>query len=263
MKIKNNNNKVIKFILFAAILLVLYYIAVSSNKDNSSWIKTPPPSNTAKPKKEAKLLPFQEIIYANSPIMGFTGKVIKIEGNKLYVSKNPLLNEAYFTVDVTRNTKITETPVVFFFKSQKYYAPAIPFSKITKGEIVTVHSPIDLKLLMSSTIKAKKIEIQLTANSLKGKIQKVGKNVLYIKAYLPGSPKKYYNNEQVNPIKMVTYKALISPTTEISLLDKHGKPIKVSLTSLKPGMYVIAYAKVNLDKVYTFKALRIEPLINK
>lgn len=166
------------------------------------------------------------ILLITQPVMSFSGKVEKIEGNEITVSQNftgsqnilppaqlainpanqisplptPKTMTVTYHVSVTDKTRIYQPPlnVNYLFKTTALPgAPALPGIPVTTsnltikdvkvGQYITVNSQVDLRILENDTFEAAAVNLPQIANVLNGKIVSVEGNTLTLKAFPPGN----------------------------------------------------------------------------
>ena len=272
----NINKLLIAFSLIFLILIVT--ILVLFNK-SALFAKLFPP--------ESKQTISSDILYLTSPVNSFSGKVEKIEGNIITVSKKVMLNEAVIppmnpeegspmpTPSLkTLTYKITAAENMTINRQQihteyLFISPTPPPQKqytikdLSVGDYININTDRDLRTLNTYEFQANYIEMPEIVSNISGIIIAVNNNSITIKAQLPPPdgimPGDYYEETER---KEKEYVIAITKDTEISRYkEPAAEPIRLRLTinSLKKGMGVYVYSGVDISKTQSFEALRIEP----
>ena len=225
------------------------------------------------------------VLYLTSPINSFEGKVIKVEGNNIWLTKRftlqqpppptptPDQKEITYKVIVSKDTSInqeySEVPYLATSITPKP-RPTLTVNDIKVGQYLVVNSKSDLRTLTSPYFEASYINIPAQINSVSGKITQIENNVIYLEA----TPPRYEPIEAEavtdNNLQKVTYAVTVTPETEISAYLSQEAPypnieppspqIKTfSLKDLKKEMQVTVFADVDVTTTQQLTALRIEP----
>lgn len=221
------------------------------------------------------------ILYLTQPIHFFIGKVERISGNTVILSQtittapNSSPKSLEYQVVISQNTQISKPPqnISYLFKTSPSPSPLQrDISDIKVGQYAIVNTITDLRTLSGNEFEATVIQIPIF-NVLSGKVVSVNDTNLTVRAI----PTTNYPLPMSGPNSMSSssqekeYTVAVTPDTEISRYEqslliatnsadiKPPKPIKLSLSDLKPNMQIIIYTSEDISTADRFTALRIEP----
>lgn len=222
------------------------------------------------------------ILYLTSPVNSLSGKVEKIEGNVVLISSQyavpqtapiaitvmpnqppvmptPQIKTITYKLLVTDKTQISQpaSNINYLFKT---ITPG-PISKFTikdikVGQMITVNSNVDLRILKNNEFEAVEINFPPISNTLNGTIVSVANNVLILKAFAPATSAI----SEVAPSEK-EYAINIMQDTEISRMtsEEPPKPEKLTISDLKVGTQTTVYTAEDIIYSQTLTAMRIEP----
>lgn len=232
------------------------------------------------------------ILYLTQPVTSFSGKVEKIDGNKIIVSQqmttsqnvlpiplNPLgqtspiptpkIMKVTFQVVVTDKTIINRpaTLVNYLFKTTSLGTPppaVIPETTIKDikiDQIIIVNTTKDLRTLDGDIFEATTINLPPVANTLNGKIINLEGNVLTIKGFaqtMAGITEKEYriSINSDTEISRNIYNVNMTPGEPPTA----PKPEKLTIGDLKKDTQVSIYTAEDIIESQILTALRIEPV---
>lgn len=230
------------------------------------------------------------ILYITSPVTFLSGKVEKVEGNTILVSNQyavpqtapivitvlpnqppimptPQTKTITYKLLVTDKTQINQ-PATYVNYLLRTVVPS-PQAKLTVkdikvGQMITVNSAVDLRILKSNELEATMINLPQTTKVLSGKIVSVTNNALTLKAFPPLTGGPVAVNTAPAAPQEKEYFITVTSDTEISRMTSGGsstlpKPEKLALSDLKKDMQTTVYTAEDVTEAQTFTALRIEP----
>jgi len=287
MTARNKENpSVFMFVVFGIILLITcvligLYVVKSGKIKSFSFKKEKAPTVSS------------DILFLTQPIMSFSGKIEKIEGNAIFVSQKlsrqqPIDIPSNFSSDetpesvpvvinkivaykviVTDETKITcpSLNIPYLFNKNQEEIKKFSISDLKPGNKVDINTSTDLRTITNGQFEANAVQVRIVFNSLRGKINKIENNKIYLKAVPPIEPELATTVNQISPTpEEKEYFIVVSPKTEISsylvsINNINPRPQKHSLSDLKENMQITVYTDVDVAVNQQFTALRIEPVI--
>lgn len=207
-----------------------------------------------------------DILYLTSPVKSFSGKIEKIEDNKIWIKKRLTLNnnpskDIVFKFLVTPQTKIfrPKTYVPYLFKSTTSFVDDILTLKDLKiGQYVGADTNMDLRIVSKNTPDTTTIQVLTTSNVLHGSIEKISANTLVMKATPPNPP---FANEEFQQPKEKIYTITITSDTEISRKKyNNGAPEQIPFSQLTSNMEATVYTTEDVVLGTQLTALLIEPI---
>ena len=265
----NKNQKYgIKFILVATIFLISFSATIVIIKD---FIFQKKPSQ--------KCLVSPDVIYMTKAVKSVTGNIARKDNKSIWITKLFTINNYSSnlkSINFLRSKQITmgfaitpktniikpyDPPIPYLFKkSKKPHSINISLDSLDIGQEVTVFTDNDLRL-SHSLPEALLIETPQKENSIKGKIESIKDNYIYVKGNTTVSLLQRNTSMSQN-----IYQVEITKDTEIShMTTKQGSniagPEKLSAQSLRENMEVVVYISEDASKTQKLTALKIEPLI--
>jgi len=162
---------------------------------------------------------------------------------------------------ITDKTNIFRPPsyINYLFKNPSPSpAPKLTTKDIKVGQSITVNTQTDLRTFTGNTLEATSISLPPILNTLNGKVLKIEKNTLTIKAFSPFSPDP---NISPQPPQEKEYQITLTEETEISRMNQQGAPEKLSLSDIKKDTQINVYAAEDVTQTQKLTALRLEPLL--
>lgn len=252
-------------------------------------------------KKNSKTIS-PNILSLTQPITTFSGVVEKIEGNKLIVSKKqtvvqsieppipsptiytsvtpsliptPKVTSITYQVVITDKTSIVQSvpPINYLFQTSNSspVAHKLTMKDIMIGQYITVSTQADLRTLRGNQFDAVVLNLPQKQNTLYGKITRLDKNTLGLRAFQPLFTSPDIQNTtlvaqekdftitvpQDIEISRMSYN---TASTASALASSSSAPEKFALSDLKVGMQVTVFTDEDVAVYTKVTALRIEPV---
>ena len=231
----------------------------------------------------------KNILYVSQPVFSFSGKIEKVDGNILTVSRDqaietqipitnptqaapiasPKIVKLTYKVIVDDSTQINQPslPTIYLFRSP---TPVNPLKSsvqdLAVDQQINIVSKDDLRTLSSDAFTATLIDLPPKNTSLNGTITKIDNNVIVINATpLNNVPLIDTSSQRIANTETKEYIIKINQDTEVSRFEGGVLPKaeKLSFSDLKINMPVVVYTNSDVATGSTFDALRIEPSITK
>jgi len=225
------------------------------------------------------------ILLITQPVYSFSGVVEKIEGNTLTLTQkvteqlpiippqiNPNTPVSPFPTPktiiltyrflITDKTQISRPPTYINYLFKNTPPPPVPkltIKDIKVGQSINVYTQTDLRTFTGNTLEATSISLPPILNTLNGKVLKIEKNTLTIKAFPPFIPDP---STSPQPLQEKEYKIIFTEETEISRMNQQGAPEKLSLSDIKKDTQINIYVAEDVTQNQKLTALRLEPIIS-
>lgn len=248
--------------------------------------------------QKAKDSNIADILFLTSPIMEISGKVDKVSGGSIWISKeysitpvptpanNPTgIPEQVITIPPLPPTKLLtykvniaaytlinrpDTAITYLFnKSTPTPSPKLTIDNIRTGQWVTISTTSDLRTTTVKEVEAYAVKLLPIINTLTGKITSIDskEGIIILKAIPP--IRTGTNEPTPQPVEK-EYAVSVTKDTEISRLGptvtdksaatpKPPKPLKYEITDLKANIQITVYSDTDVIDNQKIKALRIEP----
>lgn len=280
-----DQKKIVSIAFIALVLLALFMLFDTAQKKGLNGKSVTP-----------------NILYITQPVTFFSGVVDKIEGNRITIKQNQTLGQNIppppalaaaaplsplptpktvvltYHVVVSEKTQISQAPpfIPYLFKSiSPLPPPKLTMKDIKVGTSITVNTQVDLRTLAGNTFEAVMINIPQKTITLNGKISRVDKNMLIIKAFPPQAMSAIAPaaaNIPQNTPQEKEFTIMLTSDTEISRTiygtamtvgeaPSAPKTEKLGLSDLKKDMQITVYTDADVTEGTKFNALRIEPMM--
>ena len=188
------------------------------------------------------------VLYVTTPVLTFQGRVDKIEGNTILVSrsippaasqkaKNPASDTKEITIAFALTDKTTVTRASIPGQADKNDGKPVPLevSDLKVGQVVSVTTLDDLRFEETAPREATEIQVQTRNYLIAGTINKIENNTLFLFTNPPPDD-AFPQNTQV--LKPHDYTVTVSENSQI-VYDDGGK---AGLGDLKPNIFVNIYS---------------------